>query len=165
MTPVEMPKANENLTEATLNRWLVKEGDAIAKDQPLCELITDKAQGEMPSPAAGTVLKIFGLERAVLPVGYILCVIGAPGTKVPADLETKNEAILAAHRGAATAIGPLPPGGLNPAALPAASGVRATPVARRLAKEAGVDLAAVAKKYNLTAPVSEKDIKRYMNDK
>ncbi|MFH0937918.1 MAG: biotin/lipoyl-containing protein [Planctomycetota bacterium] len=173
MTPIEMPKANENLTEATLNRWLVKEGDVIVKDQSLCELITDKAQGEIFSPVAGTVLKIFGLERAVLPVGYILCVIGQSGTNVPTDLAAKNETILAAHRGLTTAIGPLSPAGdasrapsghaLESLSTMAASGVRATPAARRLAKELGVNLAAVAQKYNLSAPISEKDIKRFSN--
>jgi pyruvate dehydrogenase E2 component (dihydrolipoamide acetyltransferase) len=162
MTPVEMPKANENLIEATLDRWLVKEGEIVRKDQSLCEIITDKAKFEMPSPTAGVVLKILGPERALLPVGYVMCVLGDAGEVVSPDLAKKNDALLAAHRGAATS--------LNPSATAApsdlgSSAVRATPAARRVAKENGVDLAAVAKAYNLTAPVGEKDVLRYISGK
>src|SRR4051812_47597401 len=98
MTLVEMPKANENLTEATLDRWLVKVGDVVTKDQSLCDIITDKAKFEMPSPAAGTVLKILGPERALLPVGYVMCVLGAPNETVSEEVAAKNDALLASHR-------------------------------------------------------------------
>ena len=160
MLPVEMPKANENLTEATLERWLVREGQAVKKDQALCEIITDKAKFEMPSPDAGIVLKILGEERAMLPVGYVMCVLGATGELVPESLATKNAELLKAHKGAATAL-PNAGGGANVSAA-AGNSVRATPAARRIAKEHGVDLAAVAAKFNLTAPVGEKDVLKFL---
>ena len=94
MTPVEMPKANENLTEATLNTWLVKEGDRVEKDGALCEIITDKATFPMPAPCAGIVLKTLAPERSVLPVGYVMCVLGEASETVPSDLAAKNEALL-----------------------------------------------------------------------
>ena len=166
MTPVEMPKANENLTEATLDRWLVKEGDVVAKDQSLCDIITDKAKFEMPSPIAGTVLKILGPERAMLPVGYVMCVLGASGESVPADLAAKNDALLAAHRSAATSFSST---GASSAASGTAvgggSGVRATPAARRVAKEAGVELADVVAALKLTGPVNEKDVKAFLEQR
>ncbi len=162
MTPVEMPKANENLVEATLERWLVKEGDSVAKDQALCEIITDKAKFEMPSPVAGVVLKILGPEHAMLPVGYVMCVIGEAGESVP-DFNSKNEALVSAHRGSAAAL-ELPGASAASAGL-SGSAVRATPAARRMAKEQGVDLAAVAKALNLSGPVGEKDIKRFQEMK
>jgi pyruvate/2-oxoglutarate dehydrogenase complex dihydrolipoamide acyltransferase (E2) component len=167
MTPVEMPKANENLTEATLNLWLVKEGDRVEKDGALCEIITDKATFQMPSPCAGTVLKRLAPERSVLPVGYVMCVVGEPSDTVPADLAAKNEAILAAHRQTATAIvsTATATGSAAPAAPVTGAGVRATPAARRMAKEAGLNLADVVKQYNLTAPVNEHDVKRYLDEK
>ena len=163
MINVEMPKANENLTEATLDRWLVKEGDRVAKDQSLCDLITDKAKFEMPSPDAGQVLKLLAPERALLPVGYVLCVLGAAGEAIPADLGERNAALLASHRAAATAIG-------SSAAAPVlgnvgASGVRATPAARRLAKELGVDLAELAKALKIDGPVNEKDVRAFADKK
>lgn len=168
MTNVEMPKANENMIEATLDRWLVKEGDTVTKDQGLCVIITDKATFEMPSPAAGTVLKILSPGRAILPVGYVLCVLGSPCEAAPLDLAAKNDALVAAHRSAAVALGAsagATAGMPAAAAIAAGSGVRATPVARRLAKEAGVDLAAIVAALKLTGPVNEKDVKAFLETK
>jgi pyruvate dehydrogenase E2 component (dihydrolipoamide acetyltransferase) len=166
MTPVEMPKANENLTEATLDRWLVKEGDRIEKDGSLCDIITDKATFQMPSPIAGMVLKILGPERAVLPVGYVMCVLGEPGEVVSPELETNNAKLLADHRAAATSITPSAPVSGSAVAAPVGgSAVRATPVARRMAKEANINLADVVAKLKLTAPVNENDIKKFLESK
>src|SRR5437762_7184819 len=135
MTPVEMPKANENLTEATLDRWLVKEGDSVSKDQALCEIITDKAKFEMPSPCAGRILKRLAPERSLLPVGYFMCVIGEAGELVPDELTVKNEVLLSAHRSAATSFAPAGTSATPGATVSGGSGVRATPAARRMAKE------------------------------
>lgn len=157
MTLVEMPKANENLTEATLDRWLVREGDVVTVNQSLCDIITDKAKFEMPSPAAGTILKLCGPERAVLPVGYVMCVIGAPGELIPASLDVKNDALLAAHKGMVTAVSSAPAIAIDTVS----TAVRATPAARRVAKELNVDLAAVAKTLNLSGPVNEKDVRAF----
>lgn len=167
---VEMPKANENLTEATLDHWIVKEGDAIKTDQGLCEIITDKAKFDMPAPGEGILLKRLAPDRSLLPVGYVMCVIGQPGDVIPADLDAKNKKILDDHKAAATAL-PSAGTGTGAATVSAAGGavagsaVRATPVARRLAKEAGVDLAEIAKALNLTGPVNEKDVKAYLETK
>jgi len=158
MTPVEMPKANENLTEATLEMWLVKEGQAVREKQALCTIITDKATFEMPAPCAGTVRKMYGAERAMLPVGYILCALGESSEVVPAEYETRNRQVLDAHRGATVAASPTASVHLGPGA----GAVRATPAARRRAKEAGVDLAEIAKALNLTAPVNEKDVQAFL---
>ena len=158
MTLVEMPKANENLTEATLDRWLVREGDVVTINQSLCDIITDKAKFEMPSPAAGTILKHCAPERSVLPVGYVMCVIGEATELIPASLDVKNDALIAAHKGMVTAVSSAPAIAIDTAASPA---VRATPAARRVAKELNVDLAAVAKALNLTGPVNEKDVRAF----
>ncbi|MGD0089873.1 MAG: biotin/lipoyl-containing protein [Planctomycetota bacterium] len=166
MTNVEMPKANENMIEATLDRWLVREGDSVAKDQGLCVIITDKATGEVPAPARGTVLRILSPGRAVLPVGYVMCVLGAPGETVSPEIALRNEALAAAHRLAAVApVVAAPRGsGSTPAtaAVASGSGVRATPAARRLAKEAGLDLAAIANALKVNGPITEKDVRTYL---
>jgi pyruvate/2-oxoglutarate dehydrogenase complex dihydrolipoamide acyltransferase (E2) component len=164
MTIVEMPRANENLTEATLDRWLVSEGASVKEAQPLCEIITDKAKFELPSPAAGVLLKRLAPERSVLPVGFVLCVLGAAGELLPPDLDKKNDALLAAHKGMVTQPGAAP-AAIDPGAMSGASGVRATPAARRVAKELGVDLAAVARALNLTGPVNEKDVRAHAERK
>jgi pyruvate dehydrogenase E2 component (dihydrolipoamide acetyltransferase) len=167
MTLIEMPKANENLTEATLDRWLVNEGDTVRAEQGLCGIITDKAQFDLPSPVAGVVLKRYAPERGLLPVGYVLLAVGAAGEALPADVEAKNAALLAAHKAAATAVtsAPAAASAAAPTGAVAGSGVRATPVARRLAKEAGVELADIAAALKLSGPVNEKDVKAYLEKK
>lgn len=155
---VEMPRANENLTEATLDRWLVKAGDAVEVEQPLCEIITDKAKFELPSPFSGHVLKLFAPERAMLPVGYALCAIGQAGAALPSDVEARNTALLEAHRGMVAAA---PSANANAGIVAPGAGVRATPAARRVARELGVDLAALAKARNIVGPVSERDVRDF----
>lgn len=160
MTSVEMPKANENMAEATLERWLVREGQAVTKDQELCVIINEKATFPLPAPEAGTVLRLLAHERSVLPVGYVLCALGEPGEPVPAELEARNQRTLAAHRGATLAVAPSQ--AATTIASAGASAVRATPAARRVAKAAGVDLAAVVQTLSLTGPVNEKDVQEFL---
>ncbi len=166
MTPVELPKANENLTEATLSHWLVNEGQWVTATQSLCVIITDKATFEMPSPAEGQVRRVYQKEKALLPVGYILCAIGAQDEPVPDEYEKRNRATLSAHRAATVAVVPASATGAAPVvASPSAGTVRATPAARRVAKEAGVDLAEVARTLKLDAPVNEKDVRAFMDQR
>jgi pyruvate dehydrogenase E2 component (dihydrolipoamide acetyltransferase) len=123
----KLPDLGEGLTEGEVARWLVSEGQTIAEDDPLVEIQTDKATVEIPSPYAGTVLKIVVAEGEVAPVGAVLVVIGEAG-----------EEVQDAAGPAASA-----PAGAAPAARAAPGRVQATPVVRRIAQELGVDLAAV----------------------
>src|SRR5712691_2360934 len=72
----KLPDLGEGLTEGEIARWLVAEGQAIAEDDPLVEIQTDKATVEIPSPAAGTVTAILAAEGEVVPVGSVIVVIG-----------------------------------------------------------------------------------------
>ena len=74
-----LPDLGEGLTEGEVARWLVSEGQAIAEDDPLVEIQTDKATVEIPSPYGGTVLRILVAEGEIAPVGTELVVIGEPG--------------------------------------------------------------------------------------
>ena len=56
-TDVIMPQMGESIAEGTLTRWLVQVGEAVERDQPLFEISTDKVDAEIPSPAAGTLLR------------------------------------------------------------------------------------------------------------
>ena len=78
----KLPDLGEGLTEGEVARWLVSVGDDVAEDQPLVEIQTDKTTVEIPSPAAGTVLRILVAEGDVAPVGAVLVVIGEPGEAV-----------------------------------------------------------------------------------
>jgi pyruvate dehydrogenase E2 component (dihydrolipoamide acetyltransferase) len=126
------PDVGEGITEGEVVRWLVKEGDEVKADETLAEIETDKAVVEMPSPYAGTVLKLHFKEKDLIKVGQVLVTIGEKGEAVP-------EA------------GPAPTG--MPATRPAApvqaaapfqtGEVLATPKVRALAKEAGIDIGAI----------------------
>jgi pyruvate dehydrogenase E2 component (dihydrolipoamide acetyltransferase) len=116
-----LPDLGEGLTEGEVARWLVTEGQEIAEDDPLVEIQTDKATVEIPSPYAGTVLKILVAEGEVAPVGTELVVIGERGEDASATVSKAASS-----------------------SPPAAGGrVQATPVVRRIAEELGVDLAIV----------------------
>ena len=78
----KLPDLGEGLTEGEIGRWLVREGQEVAEDDPLVEIQTDKTTVEIPSPAAGKVARILVEEGQVVPVGTVLVVIG-DGGEVP----------------------------------------------------------------------------------
>jgi pyruvate dehydrogenase E2 component (dihydrolipoamide acetyltransferase) len=116
------PDVGEGITEGEIVRWLVAEGEEVKTDQPLAEVETDKAVVEMPSPFAGTVLKLHAREKDIVKVGAALVTVGG-----------KGESVVPAAEPPAAALPAQPPG---PAPL-------ATPRVRKLAQERGVDLRAV----------------------
>jgi 2-oxoglutarate dehydrogenase E2 component (dihydrolipoamide succinyltransferase) len=136
---VELPALGESVLEGTVARWLVKEGDRVEQDQPIVEVTTDKVDAEIPAPAAGVIEAILAAEGDVVAVGAVLARIAPAGQAAAAP--PKKEA---APKAAAAALPPPPkaPAPPAPAPAPAARGSapRATPVARKVAEEAGVDL-------------------------
>jgi pyruvate dehydrogenase E2 component (dihydrolipoyllysine-residue acetyltransferase) len=87
VTSIQMPQLGETIIEGTILKWLKNEGDAVARDEPLFEISTDKVDTEVPSPVAGTVSKILVQEGATVPVGTELMEIdeGGAGTDASAD--------------------------------------------------------------------------------
>ena len=88
-----MPKLGESVEEATILKWLIKEGDSIEEDQALVELATDKVDSEIPSPVEGIVRKILYQENDVVAVGKIIAVIDLDGDSPDIsneDLEDQN---------------------------------------------------------------------------
>ncbi|HXF43392.1 MAG TPA: biotin/lipoyl-containing protein, partial [Pyrinomonadaceae bacterium] len=79
---VVMPQMGESITEGTVSKWLKAEGDQVEKDEPVLEISTDKVDAEVPSPAAGKLLKIFIKEGETVPVGTALAAIGAESEAV-----------------------------------------------------------------------------------
>jgi pyruvate/2-oxoglutarate dehydrogenase complex dihydrolipoamide acyltransferase (E2) component len=126
----KLPDLGEGLTEAEIARWLVAEGQAVDEDQPLVEVQTDKTTVEIPSPRAGTVLKILVEEGAIAPVGAVLVVIGEAGEQLLRAVEGQERDSGAAAAEPIVAIVPPEP----------ADAVRATPAVRALARDLGVDL-------------------------
>src|SRR3989304_2433046 len=82
-TKVTLPQTGEGVIEATVTRWLKKEGDEVKEYDPLVEINTDKVDTEIPSPTSGTVLKILVGEGNTAPVNSVLAWIGKPGEEIP----------------------------------------------------------------------------------
>jgi pyruvate dehydrogenase E2 component (dihydrolipoamide acetyltransferase) len=140
MPDFKLPDLGEGVTEAEIDRWLVKEGDKIEEDTPLVEVITDKATAEIPSPYEGVVARIHVGEGDTVPVGTVLVTIQGDGAEEPV-----------------VTMGDASPTAATVGAVPAASGVaapasssgngtgtiKAMPPVRKLARELGVNLSAI----------------------
>jgi pyruvate/2-oxoglutarate dehydrogenase complex dihydrolipoamide acyltransferase (E2) component len=151
-----IPTVNTNIQEVTITGWFKQEGEKVRKGESIVEVTTEKAAVELESPFTGTVRRILAREKSVLPVGYVIALIGDPRDPLP-DVSGRNRKLLDKRlRPAAAASRPAP-------AAPAAEAgrVRATPAARRLAKEKGVDLAALSASLHLDL-VRENDILTYL---
>ena len=141
---VKVPRLSENTDEATVTAWFAKEGDPVQKGRPLVELTTDKAAFEVEAPATGQLLRIYAKTKSVVPIGFVLGLIGRPDEKAP-EIEPTNARLAArgvvnleaesARGNSAKRSEESPSGSLF------SSAVRATPAARRLARELGVNLA------------------------
>jgi pyruvate/2-oxoglutarate dehydrogenase complex dihydrolipoamide acyltransferase (E2) component len=134
MTRITIPQLDANLVDVTITRWHKKPGETVTAGEGIAELTTDKAVYELEAPASGTLLAVYATEKSVVPTGFTAGLIGEPG-EIDAGAESVNEAQMAAYRG-----------GDAPGAAPArdrGTRVRATPRARRLAQEKGLDLAKI----------------------
>lgn len=129
MPDFKLPDLGEGVAEAEIDRWHVEEGDTVAEDQALVDVITDKASAEIPSPYAGVVSKIHFGTGDIAPVGAVLVSIDAgPGEHAagaPPDASAEIPG----------------PGGDSPEDF---EGIKATPSVRRLARSLGVKLPGLA---------------------
>lgn len=156
-TVVNMPKLGFDMAEGLLIRWVKSEGDAVGKGEVLAEIETDKATVEVEADAAGVVNKHLVPENTSVPVGSPIAVIGAEGEQVNLQelvgaqvAELTSEAALETTIEADEPASELEPEPVaaQPAEVHSAAdgdgrlpgGVRASPVARRLAADMGVDL-------------------------
>ena len=135
----KLPSVGDTMVEGEIVEWLVAVGDTVDLDQAICSIETDKSVVEMTTPYRGTVLALGGEPGDVIEVGETLIVIGEPGEEVPTEDEP------APATGAAGSAGAPPPAPAPTPPQQAAPGsVKAVPKARKLARELGIDLAAVA---------------------
>jgi pyruvate dehydrogenase E2 component (dihydrolipoamide acetyltransferase) len=144
---VKLPDIGEGVAEGEIVRWLVKPGDAVKEDQPLVEVMTDKANVEIPSPRAGTIDALLAEEGQVVPVGTVIVTIA-----VAADSAARA---VGGGAGASPSVPKVDTGPLRPASPPtgsvdspssptaSATTVQATPAVRQLARQLGVALETV----------------------
>jgi pyruvate dehydrogenase E2 component (dihydrolipoamide acetyltransferase) len=142
-TRIDMPQLGLTMEKGTILQWLKAEGEKLEKGQPVVLIQTEKVEYEVEAPAVGTLLKVVAKEGAELPVGGLMGILGQPGEDVsallagaPAPAPPKAEAAA--------------PSAAAPVAAPAASvralgeRVKISPVAKKLAQEHGIDIAAIA---------------------
>ncbi len=150
---VLMPDIGEGIAEVEVVEWKVAPGDRVAEDQTLCDVMTDKASVEVPSPVAGRVVELGGPVGKMMPVGSVLIRIetegaaAAPAPKAPAPPPPSAAAPAPATVDVpapvpAAAPEPAPPAApVSPAPAPAGSRVLAAPAVRERARALGIDLA------------------------
>jgi len=133
---VELPSLGESVFEGTVARWLVAEGDMVEVDQAIVEVTTDKVDAEIPAPCAGMIEQILVAEGDVIEIGAVLAKI---------DPDAKADAASIANRAPDAPSARLPDSKAEPSATPPSTqaGIAATPVARRMAEEASIDLETV----------------------
>lgn len=141
-TQVKLPDLGEGIEDATISRWLVKEGDEVKAGDVILEVATDKVDTEVNAPADGKVIKINAREGEIVALDAVLAVIGAEGESaedgsVPQTAAPPEEEEAAAEQAEEQA--PAPP-------QPSTNGqaVKATPVAKRIAAEKGVSLGEIS---------------------
>jgi pyruvate dehydrogenase E2 component (dihydrolipoamide acetyltransferase) len=146
-TQVILPRLGQGMESGTIVRWLKSEGEAVEKGEPLFELDTDKVTQEVEAEASGVLLKIAVAEGEV-PVGETVAFIGSEGEDVPdtpaaestpaspeAEPEPASNTVLQAEEEAQREA--------EPATASGNGRIKASPLARRLARERGIDLASL----------------------
>ena len=148
-TDVIMPQMGESIFEGTITKWLKKAGDRVEKDEPLFEISTDKVDAEIPAPEAGVLTEIRIGEGETVEINTVVAVIGEAGDAagVPQSPVPKSAPSQVVQKAAATQL-PVSEVPQSPvqesASLQVAEGrIRATPLARRIAKEHGIDLSCI----------------------
>ena len=143
MADIRVPALGESVTEATIGKWFKKPGDAVAVDEPLVELETDKVTIEVPAPAAGVLGEISAKDGDTVAVGALLGEIkeGAAAAAKAAPATNAAKPSAAAAPPAAQTAAPKPAAA---AAAVKSSDAPLAPSVRKLATESGVDAASVA---------------------
>jgi len=142
VTKVVMPKLSLTMKEGTVGKWYKKEGDTVEKGEPIVEVISEKATYDLEAPASGVLRKILIEEGVDAPVNAVLAAITAPG-------EAFSEAEILAEA---------PQAGEE-----AGKRVLASPAAKRLAREYGIDLLNV-KGSGPEGRIVEEDVKKFIQE-
>jgi len=136
-TEIVMPKWGLSMQEGLINRWLKREGERVEQGEPLLEVETEKITNVVEAPASGILARILYPAGSTVAVTRVLALITAPGEPVP-DIAAPEAPVPAG------AVASAPAEATRPTAAPAPAGIiPATPAARRLAKERGLDLAGI----------------------
>ena len=167
MGEVVMPQMGESIVEGTITKWLKHPGDKVERDEVLFEISTDKVDSEVPAPDSGVLEAIFFPEGDTVEINTVVAFIG-DGSKVgkhasPAAVPVESVSAAApppAETTASTTPPPLRPEPIAPEEP--RTRIRSSPLVRRIAKEHGIDLAAVGKGTGAGGRITKKDILAYV---
>ena len=157
-----MPKMGESITEATILKWLKKEGDSIALDEAVLEIATDKVDSEVPSPVAGVLTKVMFKENDVVAVGTPLAIIETEAAVASAPVAAPSPAPVAE---AAPTVVAAP---AQPVAVSVSQGDRFySPLVLNIAKQEGIGMAELESIPGTGAEgrVTKKDILTYVSQR
>ena len=151
ISEVTMPSMGADMTEGTIVKWLKAEGDQVGRGDKLAEVETDKTVVEMEAYAEGLLRKIVVSEGSLVQVGAVIAFIGDADDDIPEvataapAAEAASEAPAATPAPVAPAPEPVQQAAPAPVAVPASQGgrIKASPIARKIAEEKGVDIAAI----------------------
>jgi len=141
-----MPQMGESITEGTVARWHRNVGDAVERDEPLLEISTDKVEAEIPSPTSGRLIEVMVATGTTVPIGAILALIEretAGAAAAPVANESKR---------------PIP----LVDAPPVDAAPKSSPIARRIARECGVNLSDV-QGTGVRGRITKSDILAYVD--
>jgi pyruvate dehydrogenase E2 component (dihydrolipoamide acetyltransferase) len=142
-----LPELGEGVTEGELIKWKVKEGDIVKDDQPICEVMTDKATIEIPSPFSGKIKQLVAKEGEIVKVHQLMVVAEVAGGS--SSVATSHSAP-AAHAPTPSSVSSAPAPqtsasvGVKSVVASGSNDVLASPATRRLAREKGLELGAVS---------------------
>lgn len=156
--PVIMPKFGMDQTESTIVEWLKDEGDEVEKGEPLVVVTTDKVNMEVEAPQDGILAGITAKSDDVVPVTEIIAYILEPGEELPEEADEGS-----ADTPAATDISDASPEESAPSAPPE-NGRAATPVARRMADSASIDISEI-RGTGPAGRVTKDDVERYLEER
>ncbi len=163
---VIMPKLSDAMTEGRVIQWMKKEGDRVQGGDVVASIETDKAEIELEAFGSGVLRKILVGDGQTVPVGQLIAVIAEPDEDISGLVRAAPVAVAAGAPTAANAeprpAAPASPAPAGPPAPPPEAGwVPASPIARRMAREAGMDLARV-KGSGPGGRILERDVEAYV---
>ncbi len=167
MGEVLMPQMGESIVEGTITKWLKEPGDRVERDEALFEISTDKVDSEVPAPESGVLEAVFFPEGDTVAINTVVALIG-DGSRVGQHEAPSGDAQAAAEAAPLPAASvpapaaPAPEAAPTPAPADEKGRIRSSPLVRRIAKEHGIDLAALGAGSGSGGRITKKDILAYV---
>ncbi|MDF2658857.1 MAG: branched-chain alpha-keto acid dehydrogenase subunit [Paenibacillus sp.] len=158
-TEIVIPQLAESLVSATISKWLKKPGDYVEQYEPICELITEKVNAELPSTVEGTLLEIVAQEGETIPVGGVVALIAETAANGAGTTNAEESESQSADGGESATAQPAE----GQAAADGAMRGRYSPAVQTLASEHGIDLRAITG-TGMGGRITRKDVLAYLEN-